>query len=172
MAQALIIVLRVLHIAAGVLWAGGAFMMAGFIFPASKMAGPEGGKFLQILMQRARLPLFLSWAGWISTGAGLVLYWHSSGGLQHEWMRSGMGVGFTLGALAGLAAFLIGQLVNIPAAARLGAAGRAVQQAGGPPSPQQAAEIGALQDRIRHGTHLIAALLAVSVVFMALARRL
>ena len=39
----LIVVLRLLHIFAGVFWAGAVFMLTRFVMPAVAASGPEGG---------------------------------------------------------------------------------------------------------------------------------
>jgi hypothetical protein len=49
------IVLRLIHIFAGIVWAGWAFIQLGFIEPALKAAGPAGGAFMQALTGKTRL---------------------------------------------------------------------------------------------------------------------
>jgi len=43
----LIIIMRLIHILSGVAWAGGAFMLAGFVTPAAQKSGPSGGQVMQ-----------------------------------------------------------------------------------------------------------------------------
>jgi uncharacterized membrane protein len=168
----LVIALRLVHIFAGVFWAGAVFMVAGFITPAAASAGPEGGKFIQRLVQERRLSLTMSIAAWLTTLSGLILYWWSSGGLAATWIVSGTGLALTIGGLAGVATFVIGLVVNAPAAKRLAAVAGEMQSAGGPPKPEQLAEMKALQERIANGGIAGALLLAVSVVGMAVAQYL
>jgi hypothetical protein len=55
---------------------------------------------------------------------------------------------------------------------RMMALGRQAAQAGGPPSPEVAAEIGAIQARLKVAARVSLALLLVSVTLMAVARYL
>jgi hypothetical protein len=49
------IILRLVHILAGVFWAGTVFLMAGFLVPTMRATGREGGVFVQYLMRERRL---------------------------------------------------------------------------------------------------------------------
>ncbi|MDR7419276.1 MAG: hypothetical protein QN178_10250 [Armatimonadota bacterium] len=165
------IVVRLVHITTAALWAGAAVAYAGFASPAARAMGPDGGKFTQRLVA-AGFPTFMNWMSWTATLSGLLLYWRVSGGAQPAWIASMPGLVFTLGSIAGIAAFLTGALVNSPAAARLGAVGREVQASGGPPMPGQTAEMQALHERLRKGGHWGTSLLVVALILMSAARYL
>lgn len=165
-----IVLLRLVHIGAGVFWAGGAFLVAGFLEPAVRGAGPEGGRFMQRLVQQHRLPMYLLAAGALAILSGVVLYWRMSGGLQPAYVTSPVGLTFALGGLAAILAFVLASIESAPVAARLGAAAGAMQAAGGPPTPEQLAELGGLQARLTRALRLTAGLLAVAVIAMAIAR--
>src|SRR5690242_21394863 len=47
--------LRLIHILAGIFWAGTAFMVAGYLVPAARARGREGGLFLQEDRKSTRL---------------------------------------------------------------------------------------------------------------------
>lgn len=125
-----VIILRLVHIVTATLWTGAAVMIAGFITPAVSATGPEGGKFMQRLIQHGRLPLFMNAMAWSATVSGILLYWQVSGGMQAGWITSPRGLGFTIGAVAGILAFIVGETINARAASRLGAIGREIQTAG------------------------------------------
>ncbi len=59
---------------------------------------------------------------------------------------------------------------KFPAAKRLGALGQEIQASGGPPTPEQLAEVQAQQKKLTQGALWTAILLAVSVAGMALSR--
>ncbi len=166
------VVLRVLHILAGVFWAGAALMTAGFVTPTVQALGPEGGKFMQGLLQRTRFSLVMGLAAIVATLCGLILFWNVSAGLQVSWLATGRGVSLIIGSLAGVVALVEGFAITNRGAMRLEALGKAIQAAGGPPSPAQMAEMRELQERLARGGEIGAVLLAVSVVCMAAARYL
>ena len=66
--------------------------------------------------------------------------------------------------------FSFGFAVLMRAAAKMNQVGAAVAAAGGPPSPEQAATIAAMQQRITSGTHFVSALLGIAVIAMAVGR--
>ena len=158
--------LRIVHIVGGVFWAGGVFMMAFFIGPAVAATGDAGQKFVGYLVGQLKLSTRLSAAAGSTVLAGAILYWIDSDGLSSAWTRSGAGTGFTIGALFGLAAFVLGIL-----------AGRAIRELGklgaqtqGKPAPKQMAQIGALQQRQTMLTKYTAYTLIASIIFMSVAR--
>lgn len=167
-----LLALRLVHILAGVFWAGSASLFAGFIEPSVRAAGPGGGRFMQRLMQQRQLSLFLSVAALLTILSGLLLYWRASSGLQLSWILSPGGLSLSLGGLAGILAAILGMVVNRPVAERIGVLGREMQAAGGPPLPAQAAEMQALQARLTRAVVAGAALIGLAVAGMAVARYL
>ncbi|MCL4801793.1 MAG: hypothetical protein KJ025_19540 [Burkholderiales bacterium] len=163
------IALRLLHVGSGVFWAGAALMLVAFVEPTVRRMGPEGGRFMQRLMGDSRFPAVMGLAGTLTVLSGLALYWSVSGGAASGWLRSGHGLAITLGSGAGIVAFLVGMLVNKPAAARLAALARELAADGTPPEgvPATAAR---LQQRLRRGGLHATLLLVVSVAAMASAR--
>ena len=67
------LILRIIHIMGGVFWVGSAWMMAGFIQPAAKAAGPDAAKFMQRLMQ-SRHSILISVAAVLTVLSGALLY--------------------------------------------------------------------------------------------------
>lgn len=168
----LFLIIRLIHITAAVAWAGGAFMMAGFVGPAAAALGPDGGKFMQYLAGPGRLTTYLSAAGGLTILSGLYLYWVRSGGLNPDWITSGPGLALTIGGLAGLAAAIFGGAGSGRAASRMAELGAQIGRAGGPPSAEQRAEMQALQERLAFMGRANALLLIIALLGMALAERL
>jgi uncharacterized membrane protein len=166
--MALIIVLRLIHILAGIFWLGGTLMLARFIIPTAKRLGPDGGRFFQSLVIEARLPVALAAAGWATTLAGLALFFFSSGRFAHSWMTSGQGITLTIGALFGISAALHGAATQAPVAMKLASLAGAAPP--GPPSPERLAEMQALRDKLATGAAVSAGLLLVAASAMAIAR--
>ncbi len=166
------LILRLAHIFAGVLWAGWAFAQLAFIEPAARAAGPEGGKFMQALTGKTKLLQTMLVAPLLVILTGLLLYWRVSGGLSGRWIVSAPGLALTIGSLAGILAFVTGLAISRPAAERLAALAREMQAAGVPPSPEQIGELRAQQQQLSKGGLYGATLLAVSVIGMSVARYL
>ncbi len=164
----LIAALRLIHIFAGVFWAGTAIALAAFIEPAIKAAGPAGAAFMQRLMQHTRFSFSMNLAALLTSLAGVALFWIASGGLQVSWITTGAGLGTTLGGLAGLAAFFYGLLVIGPTAVRMAALGTQMQSAGGPPASSQLSEMATLEARLTQGGLWSAVLLAIAVIGMVI----
>ncbi len=164
------VILRILHIAGGVFWAGATLFIVSFLFPAVQAAGPEGGKVMQRLTQG---PYSRATAGAaaVTILSGLLLYLRDSAGLRAEWIGSAFGLTITIGALAAIITYAWGLLATKPAADRLGELSKAAV-AGGAPSPAQAAEIQRLQAKLASSARLAAYLLGVAVLAMAAARYL
>ena len=101
------ILLRLVHIGAGVFWAGAAVMIAAFVEPAVKESGPEGGRFMQRLVRGQRLSTYMSLSSLATALSGLILYWPVSGHLSVQWLTSGPGLTLTIGSVAGLLAFAV-----------------------------------------------------------------
>lgn len=165
-----LIALRLIHILAGIFWAGSAIITAAFLTPAVRAMGPDGGKFMQQLVGKQKFSMYLSLAAWSSTLAGIILYWRASLGFEIAWMLAPSGFTFTLGALAGIATVLLGQFVNAPTAARMSALAKEIQSAGAPPKPAQIAEMQKLQTRLGQAGVVAAILLIISAGAMAMAR--
>jgi hypothetical protein len=123
------------------------------------------------LMKR-KMSLFMSAAALLTTIAGLLLFWKDSDGLQVAWMTAGEGLGLTIGALAGIAAFVLGLVIQVPTTGRMATLGRQIPAAGAPPSQAQMAEMHALQERMALSGRWGLVLLAVSVIGMSLAAAL
>ena len=166
------VILRVIHIFAGVVWAGWAFVLVAFIEPASRAAGPEGVKFVQTLTGKTKLLQTMLVAPLLVILTGVLLYWPVSGRLSGPWIVSAAGLALTIGSLAGILGFVTGLAISRPAAQRLAALSKEIQSAGGPPSQGLIGQLRVQQQQLSKGGQYGAILLAVSVIGMAAARYL
>jgi hypothetical protein len=98
--------------------------------------------------------------------AGVILYWIDSDGFTSAWTTSGPGIGFALGAIFALVGFSVGMLLS-RTQHRLGVIGQSVK---GSPTPDQAAELAAIQKRLATLTPINTVALVLAAVFMATAR--
>jgi hypothetical protein len=168
MSDSIIIILRIIHIAVGVFWVGGAITTAFFVLPTVKATGAIGGQFAGQLMARTRLPTVLTAAGGITVLAGIILY----GGIWAGTGFSGPAVYYAIGGLIAIVAIVLGAAVARPTADKLAAVGRTIAGQGKPPTAEQNAERESLLNRLTSITQINAVLLVITVVFMAVGRYL
>ena len=166
------VVLRVVHILAGVFWVGAALTVILFIQPTASEVGAAAGPFMSHLAGNKRLVDFVLGAAGLTILAGLLMYWRVSGGLNPDWIGSTYGLTITVGALCGIGAVAIAGSVVRPGIMATLAIGREVAASGGPPTPEQAAQLQALQHRSHTAGRVIVPLLIVAVAAMAAARYL
>ena len=100
--------------------------------------------------------------------AGFWLYGRDSLWFTSPWMSSGAGIGFTIGALFGLVGLITGVMngANIQKLAKLGA------QVQGKPSPEQAAQLGAISKQQAWVVPVNSYTLLAAAIFMAVSRYL
>jgi hypothetical protein len=166
------LVFRVLHIAAGVAWAGSVFLFVVLIQPSAAAIGPAAGPFMMELLGKRKLVSWLLSLAGTTVVAGLFLYWHNGQdyGSLADFASTSYGTALTIGAVAAIAAFMIGLFGTRPNADRLlGLAARAAASEGGPP-PEIAQEIAQVQGRLKVLARIALALIAVAVLAMSTAR--
>jgi hypothetical protein len=93
-----------------------------------------------------------------------------SGGDIGTWMGTGMGRTLAMGATFAILALIVGMIMNPPAVKRLGAIAAAAAKRGGPPTPEEAAEIGQLHKRMQTAGVIVAILLTLALAAMAVGR--
>jgi len=162
------VVLRFIHILAGTFWVGAAVVTTAFLMPSARALGPEGGKFINFVLGKQRMSNYISLSAIVTTLAGIALYWITSGGLQPAWIFTSAGSIFTIGSITGIVAAILGGAVTAPTAARMEALSKEMQSAGGPPKPEQLAQLQALQKRLGQAGLWGTLLLVVTVVTMAI----
>jgi hypothetical protein len=165
------LLLRLVHILAGIFWVGAIFLIAGFLLPTLRATGREGGRFMQHLMGQRRLPIFLGIAMLLTVLSGFTLYTRTVAATHGAWASTPPGIAYGIGGLAAVLGALVGMLISGSAARRMAAIGQRSAVAGGP-SPAEQAEIERLQDRMVLGSRLVAGFLAVAATAMAIARYL
>ena len=165
--QALIVVLRLLHIVSGALWVGAVVFTAFFLMPTIAAAGPGGGAFMREFGKRKIPQFMMSLMGiTVLSGAGLmgVIGSRSDG----TWFSSPMGRVISIGAAIAIIASVYGSVVNRPVGMRMQQLG--AEMGGGQPTPAQATEMQALQAKMAGAARTVALMLLLAVAAMAVAR--
>jgi len=162
----LMLVLRLVHILAAIVWGGGALIMEFFVGRTINTTGETGQKFAQHLMNVLRMHKFMTAAALSTVLGGAALYWIDSNGFSSAWMQSGAGIGFGIGAVFGLIAFVFGAIFG-SSNAKLGEVGAQIK---GKPTEEQLVQIQALQKRIKSVSPIHITCMILAMIFMATAR--
>jgi uncharacterized membrane protein len=139
----LVPVLRFLHIIAGIIWAGGAILMNLVIGPAIGATGDAGRQFAGHLMGKTAFSKIMLGSGLLTVLAGTFLYGLNSNWFSSRWMLTNQGIGFGIGAIAGILALGFGFMIG-NTNSRLAALGSQIQ---GKPTDEQASTMGILRKR-------------------------
>jgi uncharacterized membrane protein len=165
------LILRIIHIGDGVIWAGVAIFVSFILSPAAARKGPDGPKAMGMLLTEAKYSLVLSIAGGLTVLSGILLWLHDTAYFKSiGWAQSPTGTVFTIGAILGFIALIVGGAIAGPAFNKMSAVGAEIAQAGGPPAPEKLALLGKLQDRLTNSSMIGGILLVLTVLAMATAR--
>ncbi len=169
--DAYMVTLRILHIVTGVIWVGSLFVVVVFVQPSAATLGPAGAPFMSELRRRRFVDVVFIDAV-LTVVAGSFLYWHDwhmypSFG---DWVRSSFGTALTVGALLAISGLVVAAVLTRPTIGRLVALGKQVAKSGGPPTPETAVRIGALQRRLVVVERVSFSLVLLAVVAMSSAR--
>lgn len=166
------LVFRLFHILAGVLWVGSAFLFVGFIGPSAAEVGPSAGPLLTVLVKKRKVAKVITGLGITTVIAGWILWLKDMSlyGSLGDWLSSRFGLVLTIGGvLATIAAYVgttgVGRNVE-----RLVDVGSEVASSGGPPSEEQQARMGRLMSEIERHGKIDLAMLVVAVIAMSTAR--
>lgn len=162
--------LNLIHVFNAVIWAGFAFYQFGFLVPAVQQAGPAGGAVMGRLLNGRLLQVLLV-SPLLVVLSGLIMYWFASGGFNAAYYRSWQGIVLTLGAVAGIAAFFEGLMVTRPASQKMRDLGNQMAATGGPPTPEQMAQMQSLRERLSKAGTRATVFLIVALTAMALGAR-
>ena len=166
---AAMLIFRLFHVISGVVWVGGVVLLAFFITPAVRAAGPSGGQVMRQLLVRTPIAAYFPSVGGLTVLSGLGMFWVNSRIAVGNWGGTGPGITYSIGGLAGLLALVIGGVMIGRAIGELRRIAISSDPAA-PPSAEQAARIALLQQRVDKGTRIVLPLLAIAVVAMAVAR--
>jgi ribose/xylose/arabinose/galactoside ABC-type transport system permease subunit len=169
-ASAFWIIFRFIHVVSAILWVGFAFAVFVFVEPTVAAFGPEGGRFMGYMVEKRKVPQVITSLSGLTVLGGVVLYLKASSGLDGDWIASGPGIGFTIGAIAGIVAFVMGLVAIKPTVDRMSALGAEIQSAGGPPRPEQAATMDRLTERFKALGKADLVLILIAAATMATAR--
>ena len=167
------IVFRLIHIFAGVVWLGSGFFTLAFLQPALRgMGGMQAQAFMENFFKNTRFEIAMPLSGLLTTIAGIALYYRISDHFNADWMGATPGIVLSIGSVAGIVAFLHGSTAIGPVTQKLNKLAQTVATQGTPPTEEQLSQMRALQARTRtHGT-ISVGLMIIAVIGMVSARYL
>ncbi|HUC39956.1 MAG TPA: hypothetical protein VMR92_03920 [Gemmatimonadales bacterium] len=158
------IVLRFAHVFFGAMWVGMMAFQIFFLGPALADVGADAGKLMAAMVKR-KIPVFIPIFALITLVSGFWLFARMSGGNAGALMRTPMGMGFGLGGVVALLAFVIGVVVMRPAMMRS-------MQLAESRDPAAQAEIQRLRARATVTGNVVTVMLFFTLTAMAVARYL
>ena len=165
-----IIALRLVHIVSGAFWFGAALTMFLFLQPTAQATAREGQTFMLHLLRNRRLTEVVLTAALLNVGAGSILFWRNSGGLQLSLMVEPSMLGFTVGAAAAWVGLLLFMFVGYPNGRRLVAIGDRLERETRPPTEEEQRTLAASQQMLKRVGITVLILLSVAIASMATAR--
>ena len=162
------VVLRVVHIVAGVLWVGAAGLFFFYLEPAFNKLGPDAEKFVDEVVNRRKVPIYFVVLSTLTVLAGVILYWRNFGEIN----MSPFGLALGLGGVAALIAWLGGNLLIPRTLGQQMAVFAEMKASAGPPPAGLVSRMHAVQERLRLIGLIDIVLLLFAVAAMAAARYL
>ena len=161
-----------IHLLSGIFWGGVAYLLYFFIAPSVRALGPDGGKFMQVLTGRFKLPVWACNIALVNIFTGLILYWLKYGA-DFSLILTKSGFPLFVGMISGMVAWILAFFVfQRPAAMKVAALSMAFQKSEGPPSPVQLAEMTAAQSKLALGSLITMVLLTITIIGMSLSLHL
>ncbi|MES2124807.1 MAG: hypothetical protein V4503_09000 [Gemmatimonadota bacterium] len=166
----LVIILRLIHLVAGVFWVGAVMFLNILLGPSVMATGPDGMKVMRELRRR-RYMNHLIGAGALTILSGFGLVWVDSNGFQPEWFRSHFGIAISTGMLTATVAWLIGVFAIYPVGEEMARLGAAMGEAASDDARSAVGvEMMAVRGRLIRFSSIGMLLLLVAVLTMAVAR--
>jgi uncharacterized membrane protein len=165
-----VLILRLIHILAGVFWVGAVFTNAFFVQPTAEALGPDAGRFQLRLMGPARFPAAILSSAGVTIAAGISLLWLTTDGFNPELLFGESRLGFTFGGTVAILSFAVGSLYVYPRIKRISGVMGRVMAEGRPPSADEQAQVGQIRNELRVAGWVTVVGLAIAVAAMATAR--
>ncbi|NQW18443.1 MAG: hypothetical protein HQ478_13245 [Chloroflexi bacterium] len=156
------IVLRLLHILPGVMWAGGAVFATWIMEPRLRALGPQAAGPAMMSVGKLMGPVLLSMGG-VTIIIGLILIDRTPGRSYDQLFNNGWGWAIGIGLIASLIGFAFGMATS-STAKKLGGLMAAAE---GPPNPEEIAERTALAAKLRTYARIASVFVVIAVATMA-----
>ena len=160
--------MRVLHVVLAGIWLGAAFFATVFVFPALFQSGAAGGQVMTAVVRRGIVP-FMASIGGTTVLTGIYLFWRFTGGFDPVVSASRGGMAFSIGALAGVIALILGGSMIGRSAKKTGEIGaKLTSLPEGAERTKLTNELMVLRGRIQTFSRIALVLLIIAMATMAL----
>ncbi|HLA42729.1 MAG TPA: hypothetical protein VJZ27_04810 [Aggregatilineales bacterium] len=160
----LMIVLRLIHIFAGIFWIGVAMFMVGFVAPTVQKLGADGGKFMQGLVVHTPYGAAMGITATSTFLTGAIMFYKTSDSFNGDWLSTTQGIVLSIGVVAGTLAWGHGAATLAPRVTRIKTFAEEISRQGGVPTAEQVTGLQTVGEEI--GTHSrISLVIAVVAVF-------
>lgn len=160
------IILRLIHIFAGVFWVGGVWMMTTYIGSTAKALGKDAAPFMQHFSLRSGFQQGLAIAAGLSVLSGSWLYYLNFG--DSIVVNTGRGLALTFGAIFGLISFALGAFVIGRGTSQIRAIADSIAASGGPPKQEDLENMQVLREKVAKTGSLVAVLMIFALIGMTL----
>ena len=166
------LIFRFLHIMAGVLSVGAAFLFVGFIGPSAAEVGPSAGPLLTAAVKKRKAAKVITGLGFTNVLAGWAMWLKDMSvyGSVGDWVSSRFGLVITIGGVLATTAAVVGALGVGRGVERLVDTGNEIAASGGPASVEQQARVDHLMSELEKHGKIDLTLLLLAVTAMATAR--
>ncbi|MGZ8512569.1 MAG: hypothetical protein ACXWWL_03940 [Candidatus Limnocylindria bacterium] len=164
-----VLLLRLIHIAAGAFWVGAVFTFFLFVQPAAVAVGPGAMPFTYQLLHHRRLPIAILGSAATTVVAGSWLLVITSNGLDPELLFHEARMGYTVGGIVAILTFGIGALYVYPRTRIVERILGTALAEGRPPTPDDQLTLARAGGEARRAGWLVIIGLAVAVAAMATA---
>lgn len=164
-----VLVLRLIHIAAGAFWVGAVFTFFLFVQPAAVAAGPAATSFTYELLHHRQLPIIILGSAAATVLAGIWLLVITSNGLDPNLLFHEARMGYTVGGVVAILTFGIGALYVFPRTRIVERTLGTLLAEGRPPTSDEQQTLARAGGEARRAGWLVIIGLAVAVVSMATA---
>ena len=165
-----ILILRLIHIGAGVFWVGAVFTTVLFLQPTAIALGPAAAPFQAHLVRSRRYALATLIAAATTVVAGAWLLWITTDGLNLDIALDASRLGFTVGGVVAILTFAFGSTYVYPRTVRIARIIAGAMSEGRPPSPEEQAQLGTMRGELLTAGWVVVGGLVIAVAAMATAR--
>ncbi len=168
--DAYMVILRIIHIFAGILWVGAGIFYVAVVMPSLRQTGKKAYPLFLAISNNRIGKVLMPATALLTTVAGLLLYERVSGRFDADYMKSTQGIVLSIGVVAGLGAFGHGGAVLGRATEKLVQQITELEGQSEPLSAQQQAEVNTLMDYLAKHANISLIMMIVAVLGMASAR--
>jgi len=166
------LVVRLIHILAGIFWVGSVALFTLFLAPAAAEVGPAARPLIANLVAKRRVVRAIAGAGTVTVIAGAFAYWRDweIAGSLGNFLDQPYGVVLTIGAISALIALAIGVSIVLPGVEGAVRLGGEIAAAGEQASAEPRERLVAMQLRNKRASRTVLAFLVLAAAAMSTAQ--